>query len=111
MGARELKHEAKLREWAERVRACRSSGKSVSEWCREQGVASKTYYTWEREILGRAGKAVMEVRPEGRIVAVGLETGQSEAAAWVRAGGVTVEIARGADAGTIRAILEAVRGC
>ena len=29
--------------WSERVQECRSSGKSVREWCRDKGLSEKTY--------------------------------------------------------------------
>lgn len=73
MGARELKHRAKLAEWSERVKACRSSGQPVSEWCRERGIASKTYYNWERETLGIAGKELGESKLARSIVALPVE--------------------------------------
>ena len=37
--------------WTERVAACRSSGKSVRQWCQENGIAEKTYYYWQRRIF------------------------------------------------------------
>lgn len=37
-------------EWAERVRRCRESGLTVSEWCRENGINLKTYYYHLRKI-------------------------------------------------------------
>ena len=45
MGARELKHEAQLREWREKVMECRSSGISVKKWCEERGIDRKTYWS------------------------------------------------------------------
>ncbi len=56
MDSRELKHAALLREWRERITACRSSGQTVSRWCREEGIAPKTYYRREREVLDLAGE-------------------------------------------------------
>ncbi len=50
MKAREEKHQAKLAEWEERVKECRSSGQNVKEWCEEQGIGYQTYYRWEREV-------------------------------------------------------------
>ena len=50
----ELKHAAKLREWSAKVAECRSSGIGVKAWCREQGIAIKTYYNWERQIVKAA---------------------------------------------------------
>ena len=33
------------------IQDCRGSGLSVSEWCRQRGVTTATYYRWERELL------------------------------------------------------------
>ncbi len=56
MGVRvqELKHAARLQEWSARVAECRSSGISVKGWCAEQGIALKTYYNWEKQIVKEA---------------------------------------------------------
>ena len=53
-GVQELKHAAKVQEWSARVAECRSSGIGVKAWCREHGIALKTYYNWEREIVREA---------------------------------------------------------
>ena len=52
MTSNELKHKAKLQEWALTVQECRSSGKPVKQWCIENKIKVTTYYRWEREILG-----------------------------------------------------------
>ena len=39
----ELKHQAQLQEWASAIKECRSSGRSVREWCRQQGINGQTY--------------------------------------------------------------------
>lgn len=56
MTSTKLKHSAKLEAWAERVRDCRSSDKTVQAWCKENGINSSTYYRWEREVLKTAGE-------------------------------------------------------
>ena len=53
-GVQELKHAAKVQEWSARVAECRSSGIGVKAWCREHGIALKTYYNWERQIVREA---------------------------------------------------------
>ena len=53
----ELKHQARLQEWAVAIQDCRSSGLSVRQWCRERGTTPTTYYRWERELLSVAGTA------------------------------------------------------
>ncbi len=59
----ELKHQAQLQEWASAIKECRSSGRSVREWCRQQGITPTTYYRWEREVLSVAGSMAQQ---EGR---------------------------------------------
>ena len=56
MTSNELKHKAKLQEWALTVQECRSSGKPVKQWCIENIISVATYYRREREILETAGK-------------------------------------------------------
>ena len=54
VSVQELKHAARLQEWSARVAECRSSGISVKAWCAEQGIALKTYYNWEKQIVKAA---------------------------------------------------------
>ena len=56
MDVRTMKHAVKLAEWSEKVQACRSSGKTVKEWCKKNHVCCKTYYTWERVYLAEVSK-------------------------------------------------------
>ena len=53
-GVQELKHAAKVQEWSARVAECRSSGIGVKAWCGEHGIALKTYYNWEQQIVKEA---------------------------------------------------------
>ena len=53
-GVQELKHAARVQEWSVRVAECRSSGIGVKAWCKEHGIALKTYYNWERQIVKEA---------------------------------------------------------
>ena len=47
----EVQNAQKTPIWKQRIIECRSSGKSVKEWCKEQGLDFTTYYRWERKIL------------------------------------------------------------
>lgn len=64
MDVRAIKHQTLMQEWSERIRECRSSGKSVAEWCGENGIKTKTYYYWEKQFISQ----VMEQKhlPEGK---------------------------------------------
>lgn len=67
MGANvhELKQAAKLQEWSIKVAECRRSSIGVKAWCREQGIALKTYYNWERQIV-KAATGQYEHRASGQ---------------------------------------------
>ena len=56
MDVRAMTHAAKLAEWSEKVQVCRSSGMTVREWCEQNHVCSKTYYTWERVYLAEVSR-------------------------------------------------------
>ena len=40
-----------LMEWSQRVADCRSSGLSVTLWCMEHSIKTKTYYTWQKKVF------------------------------------------------------------
>ena len=54
MNANEAKHVARMAEWAERLRECRSSALSVKVWYTGQGIKTARYYRWKREVLSKA---------------------------------------------------------
>ena len=56
MDVRTMKHAAKLADWSEKVQACRSSGLTVRDWCEQNHICAKTYYTWERVYLAEVSK-------------------------------------------------------
>ena len=72
----ELKHAAKLQEWSIRVAECRSSGTTVKAWCEGQGIALKTYYSWERQIVREATRqyALPQSTQSGMIMRIDPET-------------------------------------
>lgn len=39
-----VKNEVQLREWQEQIKSQQSSGLTVQQWCKENGVNIKTYY-------------------------------------------------------------------
>ena len=65
MTSAELKHRAKLQEWAARIQDCRSSGLSVRAWCRQEEINATIDYRWERELL-----ALAETEPCSSVLAV-----------------------------------------
>ena len=56
MNAWDLKREAAIPMWQARIKACRSSGLSIREWCAANGIDRRTYYRWESLCLARASQ-------------------------------------------------------
>ena len=50
MDTRKVAMELRLSQWSVVLRERKSSGLSVREWCRSNGVGEKTYYYWQRKI-------------------------------------------------------------
>lgn len=44
MNVKETKRQIQLQEWVTQVRTCKQSGLPVRQWCKENGVAVKSYY-------------------------------------------------------------------
>ena len=105
-GLQKANHNNQLAEWAQRVEACRRSGQKVSEWCTEQGIPVVQYYSWQRKVFQAVttepGVCFTEIsaRPAGRGIAASIESG-----------GLRIEIHAGADAETVRAIIQALKEC
>ena len=53
-----VNQQERLVEWSRRVEACRKSGLSVGRWCRGNGIAVSTYFSWQKKVF----QALKEVR-------------------------------------------------
>lgn len=117
MNAWEAKHQMKLAEWQARVTECRSSGLSVTQWCKAHQLSSKTYYHWEREVLGVMSKELVmsnakTASEEVEFAAIPETVKHTvETAAILQLGEIRVEIHNGANSDTIQAIITALKTC
>ena len=57
---RTVKRQLMLEEWEKQVIDCRSSGLTVQEWCRQNGVNDKTYYYHLRQVREKCLEARAE---------------------------------------------------
>ena len=115
MTSNELKHEAKKQEWSMSIQECRGSGLSVSEWCRQRGVTTATYYRWEREFL-----ALAETEPCSSVSAVRfaelsapkqVSRNVAERSATLHIGNASLDIYPGCDAEQLRLLVELLCLC
>lgn len=107
-GLQKLNENSKMAEWAARVADCRSSGKGVDAWCKENGFSTKTYYKWQKRLFEMAQEQqesqFVEVTPVQPVSAGGI-------AVTIRIAGVEAEIHNGADGTTVEMVLRALRSC
>ena len=111
------KHESYIQIWRERVMACRSSGKTIVDWCEENGINLKTYYYWQKRVWD---KEIMDLSPETKTkllearsvqfaqVNLGPADPMSDADIVIRKDSWTVEIRSTASPALLNAVLQAV---
>jgi len=114
MTSGELKHRAKLQEWAARIQECRSSGLSVRAWCRQKEVNAATYYRWERELLSAAETGCSNV-PAVRFAELPAPRQASrsvaERCATLHIGNASLDIYPGCDTEQLKMLVELLRLC
>ena len=115
MTSTELKHHAKLQEWAARIQDCRSSGLSVRAWCRQEEINAATYYRWERELLALAETEPCSDVPVVRFAELPVPKQASrsvaERYATLHVGKGSLDIYPGCDAEQLRLLVELLRLC
>ena len=115
MTSNELKHEAKKQEWSMSIQECRGSGLSVSEWCRQRGVTTATYYRWERELL--TGVRKNGAPPSTAVTFAELPAPKqvscnvAERCATLHIGKASLDIYPGCDAEQLRLLVALLRPC
>ena len=93
---------------------------SVKAWCQQEGYSSKTYYRWEREVLGLASEQLsrtetaLQIQPNSMTPvfeeiptpAAQIQADAPQIIASVRVGRSSIEVYRGASADIVAAIFK-----
>ena len=114
MDIQKLNKSGRLNEWAQMISQCRNSGKTVSAWCAEHGINTKTYYYRLKRVCETIPEAVGQSLPPGEEEPTFAEVtpsgqyGKRDAAITVRFGNTEIEIRNGAESETIEAALRAL---
>ena len=58
-----IKNEVQLREWQKQIKAQQSSGLTVQQWCKENGVNIKTYYYRLRKVRNQFIESAPSIVP------------------------------------------------
>ena len=110
------KHESYLQLWRGRVMECRSSGKSVAEWCGENGINIKTYYYWQKRVWDKATQSLIQTEQSGLSQSDPVQFAQvnlgcvdsTDADIVIRKDSWTVEVRNTASPVLLNAVLQAV---
>jgi len=113
-------HDQKLELWISRIRSCRASGQTVSDWCSDNSVPIKSYYYWMCKIKREAFDALpserkSKVHSPVQNTPLFAELPQHHAtvpgntAVVIRFGGLAMEIQNGADGMTIEHTLRIIK--
>ena len=100
-----MKREANLAVWAEQVRACRSSGLKVNEWCAANGIKPNAYYRHQNKVFH-----AMHAE-DGQFYKVPMTRCSGRIAASIQINGLSADIHSGADEDTVLALLRAMKSC
>lgn len=121
MDVQKATQEIRLQQWIGIIKECRSSGKSVKSWCRENNISEKSYFYWQRrareaacqELTAYQEKAIIPAEnnsspifTECRIPA---NHRAGETAVTIHLNSAIVEIHPGADTAIIESALHALK--
>lgn len=119
MNTREATHQYRLNKWTEIIRECRSSEQTISAWCEEHDISTKSYYYWLRRVRAAACEALPAIKPkENTIVPVSMHALSSTKAnpnpgmsgdITLQLGSVTLELYNTASAVLIENTLRALQ--
>jgi putative transposase len=71
MNIREVAKEYCLNQWAQISKARKESGRSVKDFCKDNGISRKAYFYWQRKLRAVACKGLTESNDSKGIVPAG----------------------------------------
>ena len=98
-----VREEYRLQEWAQIHRRCKESGLSNREFCRQNGIAEKTFYYW----LKKLRETAINNQPE--LVALRDGSNSPDNMIHIRFGAATLDLPAKTDAAAIASLLQALQ--
>jgi hypothetical protein len=95
----------KVEEWAERIATQQRSGRSVKQFCKEQGLTEYSFYAWRKRLQENGPVRFALVERSVRR----LERTAEPALELVLATGERLRIGSGVDTATLRTVLDLLR--
>lgn len=112
-----VRKQLKLEQWKTIITECRSSGMTVTSWCKANGIVEQTYYKNLKKLreleLDKMPSSLIPLPEEKPAAFKRLEVqttvSNTQAAVIIRLNGATVEINEGTSQQTIQAVLLALQ--
>ena len=98
-----VREEYRLQEWAQIHRRCKESGLSNREFCRQNGIAEKTFYYW----LKKLREAAIDSQPQ--LVELKDEGNCEEDMIHIRFGAAAMDLPARTDTNAIALLLQALQ--
>lgn len=119
MNTREITQKYRLSRWTVIIRECRSSGQTVSAWCTEHNINTKSYYYWLKRVraaacealpsIGTGDNPIVPINIPSSMVGITQKDQQSSSDILLRIGSVTLELRNSASAILIENTLRALQ--
>ncbi|HWT27334.1 MAG TPA: IS66 family insertion sequence element accessory protein TnpB [Mobilitalea sp.] len=108
------KAEFRLRQWTKIIQDCQSSNLTVTEWCNQNNIGTKSYYYWLRKLRLKTCEGTGLPLPSMKqaIVPLQLSTFQStpaNPAVTIHIGSASIDIVEGTSQSMIEAVLKSLR--
>ena len=98
----QIKAGLSVRNWEAQIRACQESGKTVKEWCRDNGIPVGTYYARLRRVREAAITEEQRVYPLKAEDPTGIR---------IIAGEIDISLPEGASPEQLAAVIGALKSC
>ena len=98
-----MTHELLAACWGERLAECARSGMSVTRWCADHAVSTKSFYYWRRKLKATASPHPQEA-PNWLALSVGASSVLRESSLTVRIGSASIDVTTGFDPKLLRQI-------
>ena len=97
------REEYRIQEWTGVYQRCKESGLTNREFCRQNGIAEKTFYYWLKKLRERS---LEQHQPQ--LVALP-EVGETSSMIRIRFGKAVLDLPAGTDADAIAVLLQALQ--
>ena len=60
MNTREIAKEYRLSKWAQVIKTCKESGKTIKDFCKDNGINENAFFYWQRKLRETACRGLTE---------------------------------------------------